>query len=112
MNVKTIAESLGLEVLCCEGGLEGSVDGGYTGDLLSDVMANARKGNVWVTRQVHPNTVAVASLKELSAIIVVQGAKPDTDTLSRAEKEGIPILGSTLPAFELAGRIFKLLGVS
>jgi hypothetical protein len=112
MDLKTIAKSLGLEVFCCENRLEGAVDGGYTGDLLSDVMANARKGNVWVTRQVHPNTVAVATLKELSAIIVVQGAKPDTDTLSRAEKEGIPILGSSLSAFEIAGRIFKLLGAS
>ena len=112
MDIKTIVKSLGLEVLCCENRLEGSVDGGYTGDLLSDVMANARKGNVWVTRQVHQNTVAVASLKELSAIIVVQGGKPDPDTLSRAEKEAIPILGSSLPAFEIVGRIFKLLGAS
>jgi hypothetical protein len=112
MDLKTIVKSLGLEVFCCENRLEGSVDGGYTGDLLSDVMANARKGNVWVTRQVHPNTVAVATLKDLSAIIVVQGAKPDSDTLNKAEKEGIPILGSGLPAFEIAGRIFKLFGAS
>jgi predicted transcriptional regulator len=112
MDLKTIVKSLGLEVFCCENRLEGSVDGGYTGDLLSDVMANARKGNVWITRQVHPNTVAVATLKDLSAIIVVQGAKPDADTLRKAEKEGIPILGSSLPAFEIAGRIFKLFGAS
>jgi predicted transcriptional regulator len=75
-------------------------------------MANARNGNIWVTRQVHQNTVAVASLKELSAIIVVQGVKPDADTLSRAEKEGIPILGSSLSSFEIVGRIYKLLGAS
>jgi hypothetical protein len=112
MDVKTIAKSLGLELYCGENWLEGPVDGGYTGDLLSDVMANARKGNVWVTRQVHQNTVAVASLKELSAIIVVYGGKPDPETLSRAEKEGIPILGSALPAFEVVGKIFKLLGAS
>jgi hypothetical protein len=112
MDVKTIVKSLGLEVFCCEDRLEGSVDSGYAGDLLSDVMANSRKGNVWVTRQVHQNTVAVAALKELSAIIVVQGGKPDPDTLSRAEKEGIPILGSSSSAFEIVGRIFKLLGAS
>lgn len=112
MDVKTIVKSLGLDVFCCGDRLEVSVDGGYSGDLLSDVMANAKKGNIWVTRQVHQNTVAVATLKELSAVIVVQGAKPDADTLSKAEKEGVPILGSSLSAFEITGRIFKLLGAS
>ncbi|HEY9160655.1 MAG TPA: serine kinase [Desulfomonilia bacterium] len=112
MDVKTIVESLGLDVFCCKDMLDRPVDGGYSGDLLSDVMANARKDNVWVTRQVHQNTVAVATLKELSAVIVVQGARPDADTLSKAVKEGIPILGSKLSAFEVTGRIFKLLGAS
>lgn len=112
MDVKTISDTLGLKVFCCGDKLDRLVEGGYTGDLLSDVMANAKKGNVWVTRQVHQNTVAVASLKELSAVIVVQGAKPDPDTLAKAEKEGIPILGSAMPAFEITGGIFKLIGAS
>lgn len=109
MDLKTIVDTLGLEAHCCADKLTGRVTGGYMGDLLSDVMANSAKGQLWVTRQVHQNIVAVAALKELSGIIIVQGAKPDQNTMEKAQKEGVPILGSPLPAFEVVGRIYRLL---
>jgi len=64
---------------------------------------------VWVTRQVHQNIVAVALLKEHAGIIIVQGANPEKDTLEKATREGIPIMVSDLPEFELVGRIYQLL---
>ncbi len=109
MNVREIVEALGLAVACCPEGLDRNVTGGYTGDLLSDVMGNAKAGHLWITRQVHQNIVAVASLKELAAIILINASQPAADTLSRAETEGIPILVSDLPAFELSGGVFNLL---
>jgi predicted transcriptional regulator len=109
MDIEKIVEELGLKVFCCSEMLSRQVSGGYTGDLLSDVMANSRKGDIWVTRQVHQNTVAVAALKELSAIVIVHEAAPDADTLKRAEKEGIPLLGSHHAAFDVVGRIYRLL---
>ena len=32
--------------------------GGYTSDLLSDVMANLKEGQVLITIQAHKNTIA------------------------------------------------------
>jgi len=109
MDLKTIQAELGLNVQCGAERIGAEVTGGYVGDLLSDVMANSAKSQVWVTRQVHQNIVAVATLKELSGIIIVQGAMPDKDTVAKAEKEGLPILTTSLAAFEVVGRIHRLL---
>lgn len=107
--MKVIQAELGLTPQCGAERLDAEVTGGYAGDLLSDVMANSAKGQVWVTRQVHQNIVAVATLKELSGIIIVQGAMPDKDTVAKAEKEVLPVLTTSLSAFEVVGRIHSLL---
>jgi len=96
-------------VQCAGGNLGREVTGGYVGDLLSDVMANSKEGDIWITRQVHQNIVAVASLKDLAGIILIQGCEPAPDTAAKAEAEGIPILVTDLPAFEIVGRIYALL---
>ncbi len=109
MNLETIVQSLQLSVKFGEGILDSEVRGGYVGDLLSDVMANSRKGDLLITRQIHHNIVAVASLNELAGIILVQGAEPTEATLEKAARERIPILVSNLPAFQVAGRIYRLI---
>ena len=77
--------------------------------MLSDVMANAKVGELWITNQAHPNIADVASVKELCGILLANGRTPYPDTLERAEREGTPILGSHLTAFELTSRIGKML---
>lgn len=91
--------------------ISAEVTGGYVSDLLSDVMANARAGDLWVTLQVHHNIVAVASLKEIAGIVIIGGREPDKETLAKAEKENIPILLTELPAFEVVGRLYQM-GIS
>ncbi|MEW5981409.1 MAG: serine kinase [Acidobacteriota bacterium] len=81
--------------------------GGYASDLLSDVMANAREGDVWVTLQKHVNVVAVAQLVNLAAIVLVHGRKPDPDTVARANEHGVPILVTACSAFEAVGRLWE-----
>ncbi|MDA8126396.1 MAG: DRTGG domain-containing protein [Deltaproteobacteria bacterium] len=109
MNIETIVQALHLEVRSGEEQLQGEVRGGYVGDLLSDVIANSRERELWITRQVHPNIVAVASLKDLAGIILVRGAEPAADTVEKATQEKIPLLLSDLSAFAAAGRIYQLL---
>ena len=48
MTVKDIIEKLNLECLN-EANLDTEVTGAYASDLLSDVMGNARSGQVWIT---------------------------------------------------------------
>jgi hypothetical protein len=110
MDIETIAKKLNLEVRSASDRLRNNVTGGYTGDLLSDVMANSHGGDIWITRQVHQNIVAVATLKEHAGIILVNSCEPARDTLEKAIQEKVPILISDLPAFELTGEIYNLLG--
>jgi len=79
------------------------------GDLLSDVMANSREGDVWITCQSHQNIVAVSVLKEHAGIILVLGKEPDKDTVEKASREGIPLLVTKLSGFEITGRIYDLI---
>ena len=106
--MKKLAEELGLQVMCAESALGREVARGYASDLMSDVIAHANAGSVWVTLQVHENVAAVASMKELAAVIIVQGRKPEPVMLEKAESEQIPVLVSALPAFELIGRLYGM----
>jgi serine kinase of HPr protein (carbohydrate metabolism regulator) len=109
MDIETIVNQLNLKVRSGNDRLNNNVTGGYTGDLLSDVMANSSAGDVWITRQIHQNIVAVATLKEHAAIILVSSCEPAKETMERAAQENMPIMVSDLPAFELTGKIFNLL---
>lgn len=109
MKVKDIVNKLNLEVCCGAEGLDKEVEGGYASDLLSDVMGNSSEGQIWVTLQTHKNIMAIASLKDLAAIVLVKGYKPDDDTKEQAESEGIPILSTEEQAFEITGKLYELI---
>jgi len=109
MQVKDIITLLDLKVFGGSQGLDNKITGGYTSDLLSDVMGHADSGMIWITLQTHKNVIAIASLKELAAVILIKGNNPDADMLEQAKEEGIPILGSNEEAFEITGKLFNLL---
>jgi len=111
MTLKDVVDKLGMKIETAEEGLQQEVKGGYVSDLLSDVMAQSKEGDIWVTLQAHPNIIAVASLKELAGIVIVQGRKPEEETLKKAQNEEIPILVSDLQAFEIVGRLYQM-GIS
>ncbi len=108
MKLREIVETLDLKVRCGADHLDREVTGGFAGDMLSNVIAQSKSGNVWLTMQVHVNIVAVAVLKELAAIILVQGKEPAEDTLKKALEEKVTIIVSDLPAFETAGKLYAL----
>jgi len=109
VKLSAIVEALNLEVKAGSEKLHADVTGGYTGDLLSDVMANSTEGDLWITRQIHQNIIAVATLKEHAGIVLVQGSEPAKDTLEKAAAEGVPLLVSRLSGFETVGRIYNLI---
>lgn len=109
MKTRDLIDLLPLTCFTGEVGLDREVKGGYVSDLLSDVMGFAREGEVWLTLQTHKNVIAIASLKDLAAVILVKNNLPNEDTLQQAIQEGIPIFGTNLPAFELAGKFYNLM---
>jgi DRTGG domain len=108
MKLTELMKKLALTVRSAERRLDREVEGGYAGDLLSDVMAHSKAGDIWVTIQGHPNVVAVATLRDLAGIILANGRQPDAETVQRAEEEGIPLLCTPLPTYEVVGRLYRL----
>ncbi len=108
MKVQELVNKLNLKVLSGEKGLDREIEGCYVSDLLSDVMGNADAGNIWITLQTHKNVMAVASLKELSCIILVKGLTPNEDTLNQSNEEEIPILQTSMNTYEVTGKIYGL----
>lgn len=109
MKVSDIIKELDLKVIAGEEGLQNEITGGYTSDLLSDVMGNVDEGQVWITLQTHRNVMAVASLKEVAAVIIVKDLEADEATITQSNDEGIPLLSTSSEAFELSGRLYELL---
>jgi hypothetical protein len=107
MNLKDLVEAHDLEVITGEDHLDREVTGCYASDLLSDVMGNSQKGQLWITLQVHQNILAVASMRELAGIVMIGGRRPLDDAVAKAREEGVVLLTSPLPSFELCGRLYE-----
>lgn len=83
--------------------------GGYTSDLLSDVMSKAREGFVLVTIQAHKNTVAVASMLGLAAVILCNSRPVPPEMVEAAKDECIPLFSTQETQFEVSGRLWSAL---
>ena len=81
------------------------LEGGYTSDLLSDVMGNLTEGEVLVTIQAHRNTIAVASLAGAAAVIFCHGRSVEADVVSAAAKEGIALFVTAENQFDTTCRV-------
>lgn len=109
MKISELVKELQLTVFCGQEHLDALIKGGYTSDLLSDVMGHMEEGMLWITMQTHQNIVAVSTLKDAAAVLIVNGAVPDEETLQKGIEEGVALLGTPLPAFVASGKIYELL---
>jgi len=100
MKVSELLKSSAFKCLNPQVGIEGEIKSGYVGDLLSWVMANAENKCAWITIQTHVNIIAVATLLEMTCVIIPEGAEVEEGTLARATTENIPIIVTTLNAYE------------
>lgn len=108
LTLADLVQNLDLTVSAGSQDLAREVTGGYVSDLLSDVIANARDGDVWITLQLHQNIIAVAFLNNLAGIIIVNGRQPEEATIKKAEEQGVIVMCSSLPTYEVAGRLYQL----
>jgi hypothetical protein len=109
MNLQQIIDSLQLKPLT-QAQDYSSIEPtcGYASDLLSCVMAGAAHKSIWVTLQAHGNIVAVATLLDISAVIITENAQPDEATIAKANEEGINIFSTPEPTFSTVGRLWEL----
>ena len=109
MNLQQIIDQLNLKVLTEPRDFAGMAPtGGYSSDLLSCVMAGAKRGQLWITLQAHLNIVAVAALNEVAAIIITENAQPDAASIEKANQQGVIMLATSQATFEINGKLWEM----
>jgi len=107
VKISEAAAALGAEI--CQSEFEDAdVTGAYTSDLLSDVMAHAKDGGALVTIQAHKNTVAVATLVNISVIVICNSRPLPDDMLEAAKNEGIAVIRTKENQFTVSGKLWEL----
>ncbi len=104
MTVYDLSKNGQFNVLCLPEP-EREINGAYVGDLLSWVMGRARADNLWITIMSNINVIAVASLSDVSCVLLAEDVTLDEEVLSTAKAKGINILSTPLAAFEAAVKI-------
>ena len=84
---------------------EREINGVYIGDLLSWVMGKAQCDNIWITIMSNINVIAVASLSDVSCVLLAEDVTLDDEVLNTAKQKGINILSTPLSAYDAAVKI-------
>ena len=106
MKLQSVLDIPGCTVLV-KGNPERELSKVFCCDLLSIAMSKAPADGVWVTVMGNKNTLAVASLTETACIILAEGVGLDEGTLKQAESEGIAVLATELPVFDMALEVYE-----
>ncbi len=105
IRLPALLELLQATMLTDEADVE--IEGVYISDLLSDVLAHTGPGVLWVTIQTHRNVLSVAAMKDVSAVLITSGRKPDPTIIAEADEEGVAILSTPLSTYETAGKLWE-----
>ena len=107
MTVKELSNQPGFSVYAMPDP-EREVKGAYIGDLLSWVMGRAGADSVWITIMSNINCIAVATLSDVSCILLAEGVVPDAELMRVANERGVNLLGCAEPSYEAACRLSAL----
>ena len=108
MTISDFAAKINAEILSLpDPGAE--ISGGYCGDLLSWVMGRAEEGQVWITIMSNINTVAVASLADVSGILLSENVEIDESVIAKAKEQGINLIRTEMSSFEAAVALGELI---
>ena len=107
MKVHELADELRLSTIVEPDG-DREIDGCYIGDLLSWVMGRAQSGNVWITIMSNINIVAVATLADVSCVVLAEGVTVGDDVKAVAEAKGVNLFTTKMTAYEVAAKVAAL----
>lgn len=105
MKVQELAERLELKPATKM--FDRDVTGVYISDMVSDVIANAKAGDLLVTAQAHSNVIAAANLIDACAIVITQGKALGDDVVKMAEKAEIAVFTTALNRWQMATKLYE-----
>ena len=105
MKLSEIAAKLELKAVTqC---FDKEISGVYISDMVSDVIANAKAGDLLVTAQAHANVIAAANLVDTCAIVVTQGKALPDGVVKMAEKAEIAVFTTALNRWQMATKLYE-----
>lgn len=108
MLLKDLLNVVELQVISGAENLDQPVLSACVSDMLSDVMANAPKGCLWITHQAHENVVVISFFKELAGVVLTNAIALDEIALEKARKRRVPVFSTADTAFNIAGKLYAL----
>ena len=108
LTVKELSQMQGFRAVAMPDA-DREISGIYIGDLLSWVMGRAKADDAWITIMSNINIIAVASLADVSCIILSEGVTVDDDIIATARQKDVNILSSALPSYETAVKISQMI---
>ena len=105
MTLAELSQKLGLKPLTKLYDTE--VQGAFVSDMVSDVMAGAKPGSLWITTQTHTNVVAAANLVDIAAVIVTSGRAVADEVVEMANRADLTILTTDLDTYSLVGQLHE-----
>ena len=105
MTVKELAKSAGFTIISLPMP-DREISGVYIGDLLSWVMGQAKADCAWITIMSNINVIAVATLADVSCVVLAEGVMPDEEIIQTAKEKGVNLLSSSFPTYETAVKMF------
>lgn len=106
MTLGEVKNILNADVIVGEEHLDLEVKTAFGADLMSDVLAFAKAGSLWLTGLTNSQVIRTARVLDIAAIILVRGKKPSTETINLAKELKIPLLTTKYILFETAGRLY------
>jgi predicted transcriptional regulator len=106
MKIQELIQNLGLKPLSRFE--DRDISGVFISDMMSDAMANAKSGNLWITVQTHKSIIPAANLVDVAAVIITSGKTVPQDTVELADRHAIALLSTDQPTFDLIGKLYGL----
>jgi serine kinase of HPr protein (carbohydrate metabolism regulator) len=72
-------------------------------------MGRAEFNDAWITIMSNVNVIAVATLSDVSCVILAEGVRPDAELIEVARAKGVNLLSSPHPTYETAVKISELI---
>ena len=107
MTVKELVDRQIFRVVNLGEELDREVTKVFCCDLLSIAMGIAPADGAWVTVMGHVNTIAVATLADVSCVIMAEEVSLDEVARARAKEQGVTVLATEEPVFEAALKVYQ-----
>jgi serine/threonine-protein kinase RsbT len=108
--ISKVRDILQAEVLCGEEHINGTVDGIYASDLMSDVLAYGNAGSIMLTGLCTKQAIITAFLALFKAIVFIRGKIPSEEMINFAKERRLVVMTTDEDMYEACIRLATLTG--